>query len=127
MVKGFVGRGDERALLADLVAGVSAGVGGVVLVEGEQGIGKTSVLRAGLAGAEAAGCRGLWGAADELRQRFPLQLMTDCLGSVPEAELGGEALAGGAVMSGDPVLAGGGGGAAGVGWWCGRARVELVG
>src|SRR5260370_36519188 len=107
MVKGFVGRGDERALLADLVAGVSAGVGGVVLVEGEQGIGKTSVLRAGLAGAEAAGCRVLWGAADELRQRFPLQLMTDCLGSVPESELGGEALAGGgAVMSGDPVLAG---------------------
>ncbi len=52
------------------LAGVSAGVGGVVLVEGEQGIGKSSVLRAGLAGAEAAGCRVLWAAADELGQRF---------------------------------------------------------
>ena len=69
---------------------VSAGVGGVVLVEGEQGIGKTSVLRAGLAGAEAAGCRVLWGAADELRQRMPLQLMMDCLGSVAESEQAGE-------------------------------------
>ena len=49
----------------------------------------------------------LWGAADELRQRFPLQLMLDCLGSVPESELGSEPVSGGgAVMSGDPVLAG---------------------
>ena len=53
----LAGRGDELALLAALVSGVSAGIGGVVLVEGEQGIGKSSVLRAGLAGAEAAGCR----------------------------------------------------------------------
>ena len=104
---GFVGRGDELALLGEMVAGVSAGVGGVVLVEGEQGIGKTSVLRAGLAGAGAAGCRVLWGAADELRQRFPLQLMTDCLSSVPDSEQAGDpVVGGGAVMSGDPVLAG---------------------
>jgi DNA-binding CsgD family transcriptional regulator len=107
MVQGFVGRGEELALLGELVAGVSAGAGGVVLVEGEQGIGKTSVLRAGLAGAEAAGCRVLWGAGDELRQRFPLQLMLDCLGSVPESEQAGWPAAGsGAVMAGDPVLAG---------------------
>jgi DNA-binding CsgD family transcriptional regulator/tetratricopeptide (TPR) repeat protein len=99
----LVGRGDELGLLAGLVAGVSTGVGGVVLVEGEQGIGKSSVLRAGLAG--AAGCRVLWGAADELGQRFPLQLMTECLGA--EAGQAGRLLAGGGgVMSGDPVLAG---------------------
>ena len=104
---GFVGRGDELALLGELVAGVSAGVGGVLLVEGEQGIGKTSVLRAGLAGAEAAGCRVVWGSADELRQRFPLQLMLDCLSSVPDSEQVGDPVAGGgAMMSGDPVLAG---------------------
>ena len=107
MVQGFVGRGDELALLTELVAGVSAGVGGVVLVEGEQGIGKTSVLRAGLAGAEAAGCRVLWGAADELRQRFPLQLVMDCLASLAESERAGDPVTGGgAVMAGDPVLAG---------------------
>src|ERR1700683_1317880 len=107
MVKAFVGRGDELALMAELVAGVSGGVGGVVLVEGEQGIGKTAVLRAGLAGAEAAGCRVLWGAADEFKQRFPLQLVMGCLGSGPESEQAdGTVTGGGAVMSGDPVLAG---------------------
>src|SRR5712691_7881034 len=103
----LAGRGDELALLAGLVSGVSAGIGGVVLVEGEQGIGKTSVLRAGLAGAEAAGCRVLWGGADELGQRFPLQLMMECVGSAAEPEQVGGLLTGrGGVMSGDPVLAG---------------------
>ena len=98
-----MGREEELALLARLVAGLSEGVGGVVLVEGEQGIGKTSLLRAGLAGAEAAGCRVLWAAADELGQRFPLQLMMECIGPVAEV---GELLTGRAgVMSGDPVLA----------------------
>jgi DNA-binding CsgD family transcriptional regulator/tetratricopeptide (TPR) repeat protein len=103
---GLVGRGDELALLAGLVAGLSAGVGGVVLVEGEQGIGKSSVLRAGLAGAEAAGCRVFWGAAEELGQRFPLQLMTECLGPVAVPEQAAGLVAGTGVMSGDPVLAG---------------------
>ncbi len=101
---GLVGRDEELALLAKLVAGLSAGIGGVVLVEGEQGIGKTSLLRAGLAGAEAARCRVLWGAADELGQRFPLQLMMECI--EPAAEVG-ELLSGrGGVMAGDPVQAG---------------------
>ena len=52
---GLVGRGDELGLLTGLVRRLAAGVGGVVLLEGEQGIGKSSVLRAGLAGAAAAG------------------------------------------------------------------------
>jgi DNA-binding CsgD family transcriptional regulator len=99
----LVGRGNELRLLAGLVAGVSAGVGGVVLVVGEQGIGKSSVLRAGLAG--AAGCRVLRGAADELGQRFPLRLMTECLGA-EAGQAGGLLAGGGGVMSGDPVLAG---------------------
>jgi DNA-binding CsgD family transcriptional regulator len=107
VVDGLVGRGGELALLAGLVAGVAAGVGGVVLVEGEQGIGKSSVLRTGLAGAQAAGCRVFWGAAEELGQRFPLQLMMECLGSAAEPEQAGELLTGsGGVMSGDPVVAG---------------------
>ncbi len=102
-----MGRGDELALLEGLVDGLLAGVGGVVLVEGEQGIGKSSVLRAGLEGAGAAGCRVFWGAADELGQRFPLRLLMECLGSAAEPELAWEAVAGrGGVMSGDPVLAG---------------------
>jgi DNA-binding CsgD family transcriptional regulator len=106
VVDRLAGRGAELRLLAGLVAGLSAGVGGVVLVEGEQGIGKSSVLRAALAGAEVAGCRVLWGAADELGQRFPLQLMTECLGSVADSGAGEVLTGSGGVMSGDPVLAG---------------------
>jgi DNA-binding CsgD family transcriptional regulator len=86
----FVGRGDELACLARLLAGVAAGVGGAVLVEGEQGIGKTSLLRRALGGAEAAGCALAWGAADELAQRSPLWLIRQCL------EAGGQVMAGGA-------------------------------
>lgn len=53
----FVGRRDELTRLQTLLDGFSAGVGGLVLVEGEQGIGKSSLLRAGLAGAESSGFR----------------------------------------------------------------------
>ena len=104
---GLVGRGSELALLAGLVEGLSAGVGGVVFVEGEQGIGKSSVLRVGLAGAEAAGCRVFWAAAEELGQRFPLQLMMECLGPAAEpGKAGGLGPGSGGVMAGDPALAG---------------------
>jgi tetratricopeptide (TPR) repeat protein len=118
----FVGRDEELGVLRGLVAEVKAGVGGTVLVEGEQGIGKTALLRTGLAEAEA-GCRTVWGAADELGQQFPLALMSEILG--PEGRLaavgeeagwgrGGRAQAGrGAaqnpvsfIPSGDPMLAG---------------------
>ena len=57
----FVGRGGEVGLLHEVLAGVKAGVGGVVLVVGEQGVGKSSLLRAGLGEAEDQGCRLLWG------------------------------------------------------------------
>jgi DNA-binding CsgD family transcriptional regulator len=96
----FVGRGGELALLRDLLAGVAGGTGGVVLVEGEQGIGKSSLLRAGLEGA-AGRNQVLWSAADELDRRIPLSLMEACLGPAvtePAAALG--------VFAGDPVLAG---------------------
>jgi DNA-binding CsgD family transcriptional regulator/tetratricopeptide (TPR) repeat protein len=96
----FVGRGREVEVLHDLLAAVKAGVGGVVLVVGEQGVGKSSLLRAGLGAAEDQGCRLMWGAADELGQRIPLWLMTEVVGAVE----GG--LAGGGVMGGDAVLAG---------------------
>jgi DNA-binding CsgD family transcriptional regulator len=77
----FIGRASELARLESLLAGVAAGVGGAVLVEGEQGIGKTALLRQALGGAGGLGCALAWGAADELGQRFPLWLMTECLGT----------------------------------------------
>jgi AAA ATPase domain len=83
-----------------------------VLVVGEQGIGKSALLRAGLAGAGAVGCQVLWGAGDELDQPLPLRLMTRCLAGGGRSAGGGaggpglsdRGLAG--PLSGDPVLAG---------------------
>jgi DNA-binding CsgD family transcriptional regulator len=102
----FVGRTNELNLLGEVAAGVSAGVGGVVLVAGEQGIGKSSLLRAGLAGAADAGCKVFWGAADELGQKFPLHLMAECLDMMGglEAVVAPAGKAG--VLAGDPVMAG---------------------
>ncbi|HEY3907763.1 MAG TPA: AAA family ATPase [Streptosporangiaceae bacterium] len=109
----FVGRGEELGLLRGLVAGVIAGVGGSVLVEGEQGIGKTTLLRHALSTA-ADGCRVAWATADELSQQFPLGLMADCFGQQGRLAATGEAgapgvsggTAGHHVLAGDPVLAG---------------------
>ena len=91
----FVGRAGELTLLEDLLAGVTGGVGGAVLVEGEQGIGKTALLRRALGGAGAAGCALGWGAAGELGQRLPLWLMTQCLAAAAPAAAAG--------LGGDPV------------------------
>ena len=78
----LVGRSGELGVLRDLLAEVKAGVGGVVLVVGEQGVGKSSLLRAGLGDAEDRRGRLLWGVADELGQRIPLWLMDDVLAGV---------------------------------------------
>ncbi len=96
----FVGRDQQLGVLHGLLGEVKAGVGGVVLVVGEQGVGKSTLLRAGLGGAEDQGCRLLWGSADELGQRIPLWLMTEVVGAAEGAQ------AGGGVMGGDAVLAG---------------------
>jgi hypothetical protein len=65
------------ARLRELAADVAAGRGGAVWVEGEPGIGKSSVLAAGLAGAAA---RVFWGTCEELGQRLPLRVLTAGLG-----------------------------------------------
>jgi DNA-binding CsgD family transcriptional regulator/tetratricopeptide (TPR) repeat protein len=96
----FVGRSRELRLLHEVLAGLKAGVGDVVLVVGEQGVGKSSLLRAGFGGAEDQGCRLLWGAADELGQRIPLWMMAEMLGTVDPDPSGGGPL------GGDPVAAG---------------------
>jgi len=92
-------------LLRGLVAEVASGVGGAVLVEGEQGIGKSALLRAGLARAAAMGCTVAWGCADELGRRFPLGLMAECLGAGGRRARLGEG-DGPLVLAGDPVQAG---------------------
>ncbi|MFD9123226.1 ATP-binding protein [Kitasatospora sp. NPDC059571] len=76
----FVGRSTDMALLQQLVRDVSAGLGQVVWVEGEPGIGKSSFVEAALTSTEAAGCRTGWAEADELSVHSPLRVVMDCLG-----------------------------------------------
>jgi DNA-binding CsgD family transcriptional regulator len=76
----FVGRGAEVSTLRRMVADVTVGQGAVVWVEGEPGVGKSSLLSMGLAEAVASGCQLYRGRADEVSQRVPLHAMLDCLG-----------------------------------------------
>jgi DNA-binding CsgD family transcriptional regulator/tetratricopeptide (TPR) repeat protein len=101
----LVGRDNALEILGGMKAALAAGVGGAVLVEGEQGIGKTELLRVSLAGGSRY--RLLWGAADELGQSVPLTLMRQCLAGVDVGPPGQVLDAGWAVgvFVGDPVLA----------------------
>jgi DNA-binding CsgD family transcriptional regulator len=76
----LVGRDSELATLARLVKDVAAGRGGSVLVEGEPGIGKSSLVREALAEAADVGCQAFWGAGEELSQALPLSPLIDALG-----------------------------------------------
>jgi hypothetical protein len=66
-------------VLAELVAGVASGRGGVVLVEGEPGIGKSALVQAALAGSASLGCQVFWGTGSELDQALPLAPLLDGL------------------------------------------------
>jgi DNA-binding CsgD family transcriptional regulator len=74
----LIGRDTEIATLVRLVTEVADGRGGAVLVEGEPGIGKSSLVRTALA--EAGGrCQVFWGAGDELGQALPLLPLLEAL------------------------------------------------
>jgi DNA-binding CsgD family transcriptional regulator/tetratricopeptide (TPR) repeat protein len=68
----LIGRGSEMAMLGQLVREVAAGQGRSVLIEGEPGIGKSTLVRAALAEAADLGCEVFWGSGDELGQALPL-------------------------------------------------------
>ena len=76
----LVGRDDEFTRLTRCVAEATAGRGSAVLIEGEPGIGKSALVRAGCADAAALGCQVFWGAGDELGQTLPLLPFLDALG-----------------------------------------------
>ncbi len=58
---------------------LSAGHGRAALVEGEPGIGKSSLVRAIAAEAEANDCQVFWASCDELSQAFPLLPLLEVL------------------------------------------------
>lgn len=104
-------------MLRDLLTTLDGGVGGAVLVEGEQGVGKSALLRRALGDAKGAGFRLAWGTSDELGQQIPLLLIRECLGGVrlvrPDAvtatcgpgAVSDKVAVDGPIPSGDPVLA----------------------
>src|SRR5439155_17150293 len=96
--------GTELDLLRGLVDGVAAGRGGSALVEGEPGIGKSALVRAGLAGAEVTGCQVFWCLADVALQRVPLRVLLDGLG-VDAGELSSDQLVPGLGGPLNPVAA----------------------
>jgi len=73
------GRDTEMAMLVRLISRAAAGEGTAVLVEGEPGIGKSSLVRAALAAGAEAGFHVFWGAGDELGQALSLLPVLDGL------------------------------------------------
>jgi len=73
---------DRSQELAALRAGVETlrhGGGAAVWVEGEPGIGKSSLVAEALTGASELGWDIGWGMADQLTERLPLSVIQDCL------------------------------------------------
>lgn len=75
----LTGRESELEMLAGLVRELTLGRGGSLLLEGEPGIGKSSLVRAALADADGLGLQVFWGAGDELGQSLPLVPFLDAL------------------------------------------------
>jgi DNA-binding CsgD family transcriptional regulator len=74
----LVGRDAEIATFVRFVTEVTAGRGGALLIEGEPGIGKSSLVRAALAEA-GPGTQVFWGAGDELGEALPLLPLLEAL------------------------------------------------
>jgi DNA-binding CsgD family transcriptional regulator len=105
---GLVGRSAEVDHLRSAVRKVAGGTGGALVVVGEAGIGKTRVVAEGLADADGLGVRVFAGASDELEQRRPFGVITDCLTTGRSATEPGRAAVAG--LLGEDTGAGVGGG-----------------
>jgi predicted ATPase len=75
----LVGRDAEFERLHGWLREAIRGRGRSVLIEGEPGIGKSSLMRAVAGAAEPAGCQVFWASCDELSQAFPLLPLLDVL------------------------------------------------
>src|SRR6202050_4980431 len=75
----WVDRGQELTALRAGGEALRHGGGGAGGVEGEPGIGKSSLVVEALAGTSELGWDIGWGIADQLTERLPLSVMQDCL------------------------------------------------
>src|SRR5256885_9380531 len=80
-----VGRVDEVQRLRTLVKVGVSGHGAAALIEGEPGIGKTTLLDAAAAEADRLGARVLRGAATEPEYRVPFAAIGSCLAASARA------------------------------------------
>lgn len=76
----LVGRGAEIAVLAGATEKLAAGQGGLLWIEGEPGVGKSTLVRQLTREAQARDCTVRSAGADEFTGRFPLSVMLNCLG-----------------------------------------------
>src|SRR5277367_5057602 len=74
------GRAAERGLVRDVLLLAQRGIGGVLLVEGEPGIGKSALLRDAVAEAAGLAFSLAVGAADEVGQAIPFFALRQALG-----------------------------------------------
>jgi DNA-binding CsgD family transcriptional regulator len=76
----LVGRSTQLSELATALEEVAGGTGGSVLVEGEAGIGKTSLVEEALGATGRLGLQVYRATAEELERRRPFGAIADCLG-----------------------------------------------
>jgi DNA-binding CsgD family transcriptional regulator len=74
----WVGRTRELAVLRDSIEDLRQGRGSIAWIEGEPGIGKSSLVAEALAAGDPGWNVG-WGMADQLSERLPLRVMLECL------------------------------------------------
>ncbi len=77
----LVGRQRELDQIQAAISQLASGRGRALLVEGEPGIGKSALVQAATAGANADGAQVFWGTCDELSSAFPLQPLLDAFSS----------------------------------------------
>ena len=76
------GREGERRQVRDLLLRAQRGIGGVLLVEGEPGIGKSAILRDSVGQAAGLGFSLAVGAADPLGEAIPFFALRQALGEL---------------------------------------------
>jgi DNA-binding CsgD family transcriptional regulator len=81
----LVGRSSELRELATALGEVADGAGHSLLVEGEAGIGKTSLVEAALGATQRLGLQVYRATAEELERRRPFGAIVDCLGIARDA------------------------------------------
>jgi hypothetical protein len=74
----WVARGKELAILPAGTEALGRGGEAVVWIEGEPGIGKSSLVADALAASQPSWDVG-WGMADQLTEQVPIRVMLDCL------------------------------------------------